>query len=199
MRQFSYTAAMTKEYSPTGLTSRLSPKAGGHLSGHDSLLKYERLAQERPKACTQICSWTGKRFPKSAPKQEVPGQIWLHLSVHASFPMECQRCLTPVDVPLDVERSFRFVADEATAEALDEECDEDLLALSREFDLRELIEDELLMALPVVPRHEECPTSVPLASSDDDFEVANSEKPNPFAALAALRKDGKGHKFLFGL
>ena len=26
MRQFSYTAAMTKEYSPTGLTSRLSPK-----------------------------------------------------------------------------------------------------------------------------------------------------------------------------
>ena len=60
----------------------------------------------------------------------------------------------PVDVPLDVERSFRFVADEATAEALDEECDEDLLALGREFDLRELIEDELLMALPVVPRHE---------------------------------------------
>ena len=53
-------------------------------------------------------------------------------------------------------------------------------------------DDELLMALPVVPRHEECPTSVPLASSDDDFEVANSEKPNPFAALAALRKDGKG-------
>ena len=106
--------------------------------------------------------------------------------------MECQRCLTPVDVPLDVERSFRFVADEATAEALDEECDEDLLALSREFDLRELIEDELLMALPGVPRHEECPTSVPLASSNDDFEVANSEKPNPFAALAALRKDGKG-------
>jgi uncharacterized protein len=62
--------------------------------------------------------------------------------------MECQRCLTPVDVPLDVERSFRFVADEATAEALDDECDEDLLALSREFDLRELIEDELLMACP---------------------------------------------------
>jgi uncharacterized metal-binding protein YceD (DUF177 family) len=71
--------------------------------------------------------------------------------------MECQRCLTPVDVPLAVERSFRFVADEATAEALDDESEEDLLALSREFDLRELIEDELLMALPVVPRHDECP------------------------------------------
>ena len=36
--------------------------------------------------------------------------------------------------------------------------EEDLLALSREFDLHELIEDELLMALPVVPKHDECPT-----------------------------------------
>jgi uncharacterized protein len=65
--------------------------------------------------------------------------------------------------------------------------------------LRELIEDELLMALPVVPRHDECPTSVPLASSDDDFEVASAEKPNPFAALAACARTEKGHKFLFGL
>ena len=120
-------------------------------------------------------------------------QVWLRLKVRASFPMECQRCLTPVDVPLEVDREFRFVADEATAEALDDESEEDLLALSREFDLRELIEDELLMVLPVVPKHDECPTVVPMASSDDDFEEANAEKTNPFAALAGLRKDGKGH------
>lgn len=191
MRQFSYTAAMTKEYSPDRLDIKAFAQAGGHLSGHDSLLKYERLAQEAKGLHPDLLvDW--KAVSEIRPEAGGPGQIWLHLSVHANFPMECQRCLTPVDVPLDVERSFRFVADEATAEALDEECDEDLLALSREFDLRELIEDELLMALPVVPRHEECPTSVPLASSDDDFEAANSEKPNPFAALAALRKDGKG-------
>ncbi|MBO0940847.1 DUF177 domain-containing protein [Acidovorax temperans] len=182
---------MTKEYSPDRLDIKAFAQAGGHLSGHDSLLKYERLAQEAKGLHPDLLvDW--KAASEIRPEAGGPGQIWLHLSVHASFPMECQRCLTPVDVPLDVERSFRFVADEATAEALDEECDEDLLALSREFDLRELIEDELLMALPVVPRHEECPTSVPLASSDDDFEAASSEKPNPFAALAALRKDGKG-------
>ena len=97
-----------------------------------------------------------------------------------------------MDVPLEVDREFRFVADEATAEALDDESEEDLLAMSREFDLHELIEDELLMALPVVPKHTECPTAVPLASSDDDFEEASAEKPNPFAALAGLRKDSKG-------
>jgi uncharacterized protein len=94
-----------------------------------------------------------------------------------------------VDVPLDVDRWFRFVADETTAEALDDDSEEDLLALSRDFSLHELIEDELLMALPVVPRHEVCPSEVPMNSSDEDFEAANAERPNPFAALAGIRID----------
>jgi uncharacterized protein len=101
--------------------------------------------------------------------------------------MVCQRCLGPVDVPLQVDQWFRFVADEATAEALDDEVEEDLLALSREFDLHELIEDELLMALPLVPRHDECPDPVQLSTSDEDFDSASAERPNPFAALASLR------------
>src|SRR5690606_41975608 len=95
-------------------------------------------------------------------------QVWLHLQAQLDLPMTCQRCLTPASIPLDVDRSFRFVADEATAEALDDESEEDLLALSRDFALRELLEDELLMELPVVPMHEVCPESVPLASSDDE-------------------------------
>ncbi|MFP5442859.1 MAG: YceD family protein, partial [Betaproteobacteria bacterium] len=166
-------------------------QAGGRLAGHDSLLKYERLAQEAKGLHPDLMvDWEAVGEVRTA--LGGMGQVWLHIKVTASFPMECQRCMTLVDVPLEVDREFRFVADEATAEALDDESEEDLLAMSREFDLHELIEDELLMALPVVPKHDECPTAVPLASSDDDFEEANDEKPNPFAALAALRKDNKG-------
>lgn len=58
---------------------------------------------------------------------------------------------------LYVDRSFRFVPDEETAELEDDDSDEDVLALSSEFNLLELIEDELLMEVPVVPRHEVCP------------------------------------------
>ena len=183
---------MTREFSPQRLDVKAFAQAGARLSSHDSLLKYERLAQEaRGLHPDLIVDWEARGEVRSA----LGGisQVWLHLKVRASFPMECQRCLTPVDVPLEVDREFRFVADEATAEALDDESEEDLLALSREFDLHELIEDELLMALPVVPRHDECPVNVPMASSDDDFEEASAEKPNPFAALAGLRKDAKGH------
>jgi uncharacterized protein len=182
---------MTKEFSPDRLDVKAFAQAGGQLSGHDSLLKYERLSQEAKNLHPDLrVDWTATGEIRTA--LGGIGQVWLNVQVQATFPMECQRCLTPVDVPLAVERSFRFVADEATAEALDDESEEDLLALSREFDLRELIEDELLMALPVVPRHDECPTAVPLASSDDDFEAASAEKPNPFAALASLRKEEKG-------
>ena len=114
------------------------------------------------------------------------GHIWLHLSAEAALPMTCQRCLTEARIPLYVDRSFRFVADEATAEMEDDDSDEDLLAMSREFNLLELIEDELLMEVPVVPRHEECPVPVQMESSDADFEQANEQKENPFAVLQSL-------------
>lgn len=190
MRRFSYTATMTKEFSAQRLDVKAFAQAGAKLAGHDSLLKYERLALEAKGLHPDLLvDWQAEGELRTA--LGGMSQVWLHLKVRASFPMECQRCLTPVDIPLEVDRAFRFVADEATAEALDDESEEDLLAMSREFDLRELIEDELLMALPVVPKHDECPTAVPLASSDDDFEEASAVKPNPFAALAGLRKDGK--------
>ena len=184
---------MTKEFSPDRLDVKAFVQAGARLSGHDSLLKYERLAQEAKGLHPDLrVDWeaVGELRPELGTES---GQMWMHLQVQATFPMVCQRCLGPVDVPLQVDRSFRFVADEATAEALDDEVEEDLLALSREFDLHELIEDELLMTLPVVPRHDECPTQVPMASSDEDFEAAEAERPNPFAALASLRV-GKSDK-----
>lgn len=178
---------MSKTFHPEKLDIKTFAQAGGHLANHQTLLKYPRLAEEAH----------GLLHPDLRVDWQVDAEMvsdggnghqpWLHLRAETTFPMLCQRCLGPVDVPLLVDRSFRFVADEATAEALDEEFDEDLLALSPDFDLHALIEDELLMALPVVPRHEECPEAVPLSSSQEDFEAANAEKPNPFAALANLR------------
>lgn len=182
---------MTKEHSPDRLDVKAFAQAGAHLSGHDTLLKYQRLAEEAKGLHPDLrVDWAADGELRTSHGLE--GQVWLRLKASATLPMTCQRCLQSVDVPLEVEREFRFVADEATAEALDSDSEEDLLALSREFNLRELIEDELLMALPVVPRHDECPAGVKLASSDEDFEEASAQKPNPFAALAGLRKDKPG-------
>lgn len=135
--------------------------------------------------------------------QRVGGpQLWLDLTAHGDLAWECQRCLHAVTLPVAVERSIRFVKDEAAAADLDADGDDDVLALSRQFDLMELIEDELIMAQPIVPRHDECPSDiVKLMHSDEEVAVPGqpavteegqptaSGRPNPFAVLAALKKD----------
>jgi uncharacterized protein len=113
-------------------------------------------------------------------------EVRLRLAARTEVERICQRCLQPMSVALAVDREFLFVADEDRAAALDAENDsEDVLELTRHLDLRELIEDELLLALPLVPRHEVCPQPlVPPTSKDDDEASA----PHPFAALAGLRR-----------
>ena len=102
--------------------------------------------------------------------------------------LECQRCLHPMTVPLRVDRRFFFVAGEDAAAALDADSDDDVLALTPAFDLHGLVEDELLLALPIVPRHDVCPVPVSLIFDEDDAAEAPV---HPFAALASLKGGGK--------
>ena len=108
-------------------------------------------------------------------------QTWLYISASTSAWATCQRCLQPFEQPFEIERSLRFVADEAQAEALDAESEDDVLALQPAIDLRTLVEDELLLAWPIVPRHASC------APPGHDSSEADAQRENPFAALAALK------------
>jgi uncharacterized protein len=82
------------------------------------------------------------------------------------------------------------VETEVQAELEDDESLEDVLVASQDFDLASLIEDEVLLDLPLVPRHDVCPVDVKLAVADADFEQ-QQEKPHPFAALASLKSSSK--------
>ena len=114
-------------------------------------------------------------------------ELWLHLQATAAVVLECQRCLQPMAHALRVDRQLRFVEGEDEAERLDEESDDDVLALPPAADLLSLIEDEMILALPLVPRHESCPQPMPMAAAD---EGAEEEAPHAFAALAHLRRPG---------
>ncbi|MCJ0764310.1 YceD family protein [Variovorax terrae] len=177
---------MKNEFDAARLDVKAFAQDGGELSGQDALGRYERLmAETRGQGGDSLLGWTASGELK--PVLGAPGEIWLHLRAEATLPLTCQRCLGPVQWPVVAERSFRFVADEAAALAQDDEAEEDLLVLSRAFDLRGLIEDEILMALPLVPRHDICPTDVKLAVADEAFEDETQAKPNPFAVLAKLQ------------
>jgi uncharacterized protein len=189
--QFSYTAGMEKIFDLKRLHVKAFARDGVSLEGVQPLAFFERLsdlatAQSAPDAENIQVQWeiSGETVPVTGGE----AQIFLHLKASASLPMQCQRCLGPVHSEIVSEQSFRFVPDEATAEAEDDESEEDLLVLAPEFDVWELIEDELIMSVPIVPKHPVCPMSVPMSASDESFEAALADRPNPFAALAELKK-----------
>ena len=111
--------------------------------------------------------------------------MWLHLAADVRLALCCQRCLGPVEETVGVDHALRFVHGEAQAAELDAELEDDVLALERWTDLRELIEDELLLALPLVPRHETCPTPLPVPQDDEPEPEVPA---HPFASLASLKK-----------
>ena len=174
---------------PPKIDVRQAGLAAQQLAGQDVLSNYERLMSETKGLGGQnVLDWSVHAALQ--PDQAGQPQAWLHLSVRVSLPLTCQRCLGPVDVPLQIERAFRFVETEAQAELEDDASLEDVLVLSHDFDLAALIEDEVLMDLPVVPRHESCPLPVKLTAADADFAEAQP-KPNPFSVLAGLKVPGK--------
>jgi uncharacterized protein len=181
------------QWPPEQLDVRTFARDAAQLAGQAPLPTWERLSQEAQLEAqwgvqAPDVSWRAQGELKAQAGN--PEVVWLHLQIHAALPLVCQRCLTGVLTPVNVDRSFRFVQDEATAMALDDEAQEDLLVLSREFNLRELVEDEVILAMPLVPVHEVCPAPLPMSAADPLFEQAQVERPNPFAALAGW-KPGK--------
>lgn len=111
-------------------------------------------------------------------KHEIP---WLNISVSGICQLRCQRCLS------DMEYEIRLVAhlllrDQASLDALsDEEEEFDSILAEERLDLLNLLEEEILLSLPIAPKHESG------ACQSTSSENALKDKPHPFAVLAKLK------------
>jgi len=109
-----------------------------------------------------------------------PGAV---MKLSARLPLRCERCNAPMQFPLEREVTFRFVGDEQELNALPiEDVDVEEVVGSPAMALLPWIEDEAILSLPLVPRHDDC--ALPLAG---EAEAAPERRPNPFAALARLK------------
>ena len=177
---------MKKEFDPRRLDVKAFAEAAGQVTGEEPIGRHARLMSETAgRGAENLLAWSAVGELRNP--GHVHPDIWLRLQARATLPLTCQRCLAPVDFAVEVDRPFRFVQDENVAMAEDDGSEEDLLAFSRSFDLMELIEDELLMDLPVAPRHEVCPEPVKMAVADEDFEAAPELREHPFAQLGRLK------------
>lgn len=105
-------------------------------------------------------------------------------AVRASLSLVCQRCLDPVEISLDVPVHLVAVRTEVEADRLDD-GEDPLIAVDGRVSLSDLVEDELLLAMPQVPMHPPALCGATVATADSD---ASSDRARPFAALAALRR-----------
>lgn len=184
---------MSIAFQPEQLAIEAFAQAGLTLAHTTPLQKLKRLTQESqelkgPEA-DQAITWAARG--ELRPSAGQPPQVWLHLAAQAQVPLQCQRCMAAVATPLHVDQWYRFVADEAAALAQDNECEEDLLVMESSLNLLALLEDELLMALPLVPMHAACATT-PALYAPLSTPVAAPAKAHPFAALAQLKKPKGG-------
>jgi uncharacterized protein len=191
-------------------------RSGRQAAGAVRVSQLPRMVNEVPaQAPERDTVFTWQAEGATQPELQDDGTEGLHpylrLAVHGSVWLECQRCLAPYEQAFDVDATYRLVATEEEAEEFPLDDDEvDVIVGSRHFDLVDLIEEELLLSLPLVPKHDVCPqvheSLVSGVGGTEDADVAEdagpeardadgeSGKPNPFAALEALKRGDPGKK-----
>jgi uncharacterized protein len=110
--------------------------------------------------------------------------------LNAVLSLQCQRCLEEVNHPIDIRLSVAFVKGMDEAEMLPDDLDPCLVE-DDQVDFRDLLEDELLLALPQVAMHDPgvCHAPVSGVVGETPIEHSEQERKNPFAALAELKRE----------
>lgn len=100
--------------------------------------------------------------------------------VAATLTLQCQSCMEPLLLPVESEVHLGVVATLEQADALPETLEPLLMGEASSIPLLDIVEDELLLALPIIPRHEQC-------SAKAQPEPQGDGKKNPFGVLAVLK------------
>jgi uncharacterized protein len=198
-------------------------RSGRQAAGAVRVSQLPRMLNEVPADAPDrdtLFTWQieGSTQPELQDDGTEAAQPYLRLALHGAAWLECQRCLAPYAQVFDVDAAYRLVATETEAAAFPLDEDEiEVIVGSNQFDLVELIEEELLLSLPLVPKHDVCPqihdslvsgAAGELALDPSEAEGENEEQdggessvpgaqhqdvpgtPNPFAALEALKRGG---------
>lgn len=121
------------------------------------------------------------------------GLFYLRLRVKANPVLECQRCMQLFTYPIDSEVVLQLVnspdkleVDVDDQDELEENTPEKVLGTQR-FNLLEQVEDELVLSIPYVPKHDSCVDVASLAPQPDAAFEESQMRPSPFAGLAQLK------------
>lgn len=111
------------------------------------------------------------------------GTHFLDVSMAGECSLRCQRCLSGFDYAIRLQMRL-LLRDQASLDGLDDDAEEfDSILADTRLDVLELLEEEILLSLPIAPRHE----SGACRAKDDENGLG--EERNPFAILAELKRN----------
>ena len=101
----------------------------------------------------------GTLFCRVVGRKDQRGSLSLQLSVSGEVGLTCQRCLGSMPYTVEVARTLYLARNEAELERLDALPDSDAIQAGETLSLVEMIEDEVLLSLPLAAMHAvgECP------------------------------------------
>ncbi len=117
------------------------------------------------------------------------GTAYLDLRVQAPLTLTCQRTLEPFVLPVTVDSRLGLIRSEREEAALPPEVEPLLVADDGKLNLADVIEDELLLALPLVPVNPDStlPEEV-VGPGPEEASSGEGRSDNPFAVLRELKK-----------
>jgi uncharacterized protein len=165
------------------LPERIAPDqlaaAGGRLQGGVPLAALARLADLVPAGMPA----EGVVEVDLLLQRDADARDWLQGTVQAQLRLQCERCQEWMEWPVDAAISLCLAANEAQAAELAE--DVEYVIAGDSLALYDLIEDEIILALPLVARH---PQGTECGDRTREGSLAESgERDNPFAILKTLK------------
>jgi len=158
------------------------------LADRGTTLEGEVLLADLERLCDPLADDVGVVQAKFVFERDERRSVVIHSSIDVEVKMVCQRCLELVTLPIHSECSYAVVKEGANTQSLPKGYD--VLELGEDpWDLHALLEEQLLLALPIVPAHhpEECQQPAGLDEPEpSEDEVTRS---NPFSVLAQLKRD----------
>jgi len=117
--------------------------------------------------------------------KDADGTHYLYGRISGAVQLQCQRCLEPMNLPLELRFRLGIVPDHEAACRLHERY-EPLIAGSEPAQIADIVSDEVLLALPLVPAHTD--SGMCRGVLQDYRPSLQEQRENPFAALAGLKQ-----------
>jgi uncharacterized protein len=153
----------------------------GFQFARDRSVREGRLGLDRLGRLAEMkCSTSGLRYRLEG-GIDAEGRFCLILGVSGSVSLICQRCLDRLDFPVEIDARLELARE--PREIVQAEDDIDRVLAAKEMDVAALVEDEVILALPMVPKHERC-------AIGEDHGAAVPARETPFGALIALKRRG---------